>query len=151
MKFRHQSIAKWNGKEIPPNFVHEWIEREERKRALRAESGAATAAKAAKEAAAADATATSEAAAATAVPPTPPPSPPAATTPMTAAALNSEVVVSESRVGGTGKRISRSARDPSMPVLLWYYPIARKNFLLITFNWGVVIESELFMGLNVRF
>merc|ERR1719422_1149667 len=30
-----QSIAKWNGKEIPPNFVHEWIEREERKRALR--------------------------------------------------------------------------------------------------------------------
>ena len=150
MKFRHQSIAKWNGKEIPPNFVHEWIEREERKRALRAES-ATTAAKAAKEAAAADATATSEAAAAaTTVPPTPPPSPPAATTPMTAAALNSEVVVSESRVG-KGKRISRSARDPSMPVLLWYYPIARKNFLLITFNWGVVIESELFMGLNVRF
>ena len=146
MKFRHQSIAKWNGKEIPPNFVHEWIEREERKRALRSES-AATAAKTAKEAA--DATATSEAAA-TAVPPTPPPSPPAATTPMTAAALNSEVVVSESRVG-SGKRISRSARDPSMPVLLWYYPIARKNFLLITFNWGVVIESELFMGLNVRF
>ena len=35
----------------------------------------------------------------------------------------------------TTTRISRSERDPSMLVLLWHYPIARRNFLLITFNW----------------
>ena len=148
MKFRNQSIAKWNRKEIPPNFVHEWIEREERKRALRAESAAA-AAKTAKGAAAdamaaaADAMATSEAAAAAAVPPTPPPSPPAVTTPMTAAALNSSeaVVSSDSRAS---RSRSRSERDPSMLVLLWYYPIARKNFLLITFNWDVERERDNF-------
>ena len=119
-----QSIAKWNGKEIPPNFVHEWIEREERKRALKAEKAEATQSKEAETATAAQG------------PPTPPPSPPAVTTPMTAAqtlaALNNDVV-SESR--SSRKKISRSERDPSMLVLLWYYPIARKNFLLITFNW----------------
>ena len=123
-----QSIAKWNGKEISPNFVHEWIEREERKKALKAENAAAAAAETKRPTADA--------------PPTPPPSPPAVTTPAsaahTAAALNNEVSANND---SSRKRISRSERDPSMLVLLWYYPVARRNFLLITFNWDVQCQN----------
>jgi len=30
---------------------------------------------------------------------------------------------------------TKKTRPPSMWVLLWYYPVARRNFFLITFNW----------------
>ena len=37
-------------------------------------------------------------------------------------------------IAGPLKKVKK-ARPPSMWVLLWYYPVARRNFFLITFNW----------------
>lgn len=72
-----QSIAKWNKKEIAPDFVHKFVEQEQRKKKLAAQHG--------------------------------------------------------------GKKPSDenpgSKRKPGMFILLWYYPVARRNFFLITFNW----------------
>lgn len=70
-----QNIAKWNKKQIPPNFLQEFMEQQ---KALNPN-------------------------------PTPPPVSPTIQ--------------------------ARSAKSPSILVLLLYYPVARRNFMLITFNW----------------
>lgn len=171
-----QSIAKTNGKTISPNFVHEFIEvsgnsliKVHESSKLDFPSSQAEQKKKAAASAAAKAKAEAETMAETNLgaevtsnatpPPQPHPVPsPLATMTMPMSPLHMTLpttppTANAVEAGGGNKcpvqepdPPERPQRDPSMYVLLRYYPVARRNFLLITFNW--LVNAIVYNGLS---
>ncbi len=101
-----QSMAKWNGKQIGPNFVREFIAKEREKAKLKVT----------------------------------PPSPCLSTT--------SSVKQRQQR-----RPPETSNSRPNVYTLLRYYPVARRNFALITFNWlanAIVYNGLSFYSANLN-